>query len=85
MYKYSKKAEEKFFAQPTLAFLFAISSTSNQGVEYTREKLFNKGSGTDPDSSTNIPDLTPQNYSNSESKRDQKALRKNIESSESPG
>lgn len=42
MYKYSKKAEDKFFAEPTLAFLFANFSSSKEGIEYTNAKLFNK-------------------------------------------
>ena len=58
MYKYSKKAEEKFFAQPPLAFLFAVFSASKLGIDYTREKLFNKNLSADGDGS-NLPDLLP--------------------------
>jgi len=44
MYKYSKKAEEKFFAEPTMAFLFAMFSSSKEGYQYTKDKLFSKTS-----------------------------------------
>ena len=74
MYKYSKKAEEKFFAQPPLAFLFAVFSASKLGIDYTREKLFTKNSTTEGDTA-NLPDLIPQS-SESVSKRSQKAQRK---------
>lgn len=74
MYKYSKKAEEKFFAQPPLAFLFAVFSASKLGIDYTREKLFTKNSPGEGDSS-NLPELVPQS-SESVSKRSQKAQRK---------
>jgi hypothetical protein len=39
MYKYSKKAEEKFFYYPVLAFIFMSFALSNEGIEYTRSKL----------------------------------------------
>ena len=42
MYKYSKKAEDKFFAQPILAFLFIFFAISKDGQEYTKNKLGNK-------------------------------------------
>jgi len=34
MYKYSKKAEERFFKNPCLAYFFIQFSTSDQGREY---------------------------------------------------
>ena len=39
MYKYSKKAEEKFFYFPVFAFIFLSFALSNEGTEYTRSKL----------------------------------------------
>lgn len=35
MYKYSKKAEEKFFAEPALSFFFSFFALSKDGKEYT--------------------------------------------------
>ena len=42
MYKYSKKAEDKFFKEAPLAFLFAIYSAGQEGIAYSRDKLFSK-------------------------------------------
>ena len=42
MYKYSKKAEEKFFNNEQLAFIFAYFAISSDGQDYTRQKLMNK-------------------------------------------
>lgn len=39
MYKYSKKVEERFFADPFLTFLFSIFAKSIDGQKYTRAKL----------------------------------------------
>jgi hypothetical protein len=39
MYKYSKKAEEKFFARPVLALLFIYFALATDGIEYTKQKL----------------------------------------------
>jgi fructose-1,6-bisphosphatase len=39
MYKYSKKAEEKFFQYPVFAFIFLCFALSQDGIEYTRSKL----------------------------------------------
>jgi len=39
MYKYSKKAEEKFFSMPILAFLFICFALSPNGIRYTKSKL----------------------------------------------
>ena len=35
MYKYSKKAQEKFFSFPVFAFLFVWFASSNEGIEFT--------------------------------------------------
>ena len=35
MYKYSKKAQERFFQVPTLAFLFVWFSASQEGMDFT--------------------------------------------------
>ena len=39
MYRYSKKAEEKFFQYPVFAFIFLNFALSKKGIEYTRLKL----------------------------------------------
>ena len=39
MYKYSKKAEEKFFSQPILAFMFIYFALTPDGIDYTKRKL----------------------------------------------
>jgi hypothetical protein len=39
MYRYSKKAEEKFFQYPVFAFIFLSFALSKKGIEYTRLKL----------------------------------------------
>ena len=43
MYKYSKKAQERFFASPNEAFLFAAFSLSDEGFKFMAEKPDNKG------------------------------------------
>lgn len=35
MYKYSKKAEDRFFNEPVLAFLFLYFATTHDGKSYT--------------------------------------------------
>ena len=42
MYKYSKKAEEKFWSNPILAFYFILFALSQDGLQYTKKKLVNK-------------------------------------------
>jgi len=39
MYRYSKKAEEKFFQYPVMAYIFLSFALSKKGIEYTRLKL----------------------------------------------
>ena len=39
MYKYSKKAEEKFFQNPCMAYFFIQFATSQKGKTYIKEKL----------------------------------------------
>jgi hypothetical protein len=36
MYKYSKKAEDKFFKEPILAYLFVWYANNQKGMEYTK-------------------------------------------------
>ena len=36
MYKYSKKAEDRFFSEPMLAFFFLYFARSSDGINYTR-------------------------------------------------
>jgi len=43
MYKYSKKAEERFFANPCMAFFFIEFATSAQGKSYIQNKLQKTG------------------------------------------
>lgn len=40
MYKYSKKAEEKFFQEPCFAYFFVQFSTSHWGMQYIANKLY---------------------------------------------
>jgi len=39
MYKYSKRAEERFFSNPCLAYFFIEFATSEQGKIYIQDKL----------------------------------------------
>jgi len=43
MYKYSKKAEEKFFSNPCFAYLFVQFATCPQGLDYIANKLSKSG------------------------------------------
>ena len=43
MYKYSKKAQERFFSYPIFAFLYAWFATSKEGMNFTVEKFSSKG------------------------------------------
>ncbi len=43
MYKYSKKAQERFFRNAFLAFLFIKFATSQEGLRYIDEKFEDKG------------------------------------------
>lgn len=43
MYKYSKKAQERFFSYPVFAFLFAWFASSPEGLQFTFEKFRSKG------------------------------------------
>ena len=43
MYKYSKKAQERFFSYPIFAFLFAWFAQSPQGLQFTYQKFHAKG------------------------------------------
>lgn len=43
MYKYSKKAQDKFFRVPSLAFLFLSFATSKEGINYISKKFKEKG------------------------------------------
>ena len=43
MYKYSKKAQERFFRNAFLAFLFIGFATSHEGLRYIDEKFEDKG------------------------------------------
>ena len=42
MYKYSKKAEDKFFSNPVFALLFTFFALSDQGIKYTKTKLLSR-------------------------------------------
>jgi hypothetical protein len=44
MYKYSKKAQEKFFSFPIFAFLFAFFAKNSEGMEQLQKKFEQKGS-----------------------------------------
>lgn len=43
MYKYSKKAQERFFKNQYLAFLFVAFSSSKDGSNFIRQKFADKG------------------------------------------
>ena len=43
MYKYSKKAQERFFKNAFLAFLFIGFSSSREGITYINQKFQEKG------------------------------------------
>ena len=43
MYKYSKKAQERFFSLPVFAFLFAWFASSEMGLHFTQAKFKCKG------------------------------------------
>jgi len=43
MYKYSKKAEERFFTDPCFAYFFIQFAKSEQGKQYIENKLGNSG------------------------------------------
>ena len=43
MYKYSKKAQDRFFAHPIEAFFFAAFSLSDEGIHFLRSKPDNMG------------------------------------------
>ena len=43
MYKYSKKAQERFFSYPIFAFLFAWFAKSSEGLNFTYTKFGQKG------------------------------------------
>ena len=38
MYKYSKKAQDRFFAHPIEAFLFSAFSLSDEGIQFLKSK-----------------------------------------------
>lgn len=43
MYKYSKKAQDRFFAHPIEAFLFAAFALSDEGIRFLQSKPDNQG------------------------------------------
>eukprot|EP00347_Sterkiella_histriomuscorum_P007809 403347478 len=43
MYKYSKKAQERFFSIPVFAYLFAWFASSPEGINFTQKKFLQKG------------------------------------------
>ena len=43
MYKYSKKAQERFFSYPIFSFLYAWFASSKEGNSFTCEKFSTKG------------------------------------------
>ena len=43
MYKYSKKAQERFFGVPFFAFLFTWFADSQEGIKFTFTKFSPKG------------------------------------------
>jgi hypothetical protein len=43
MYKYSKKAQDRFFSHPIDAFLFATFSLSDEGIQFLKSKPDNMG------------------------------------------
>jgi len=38
MYKYSKKAQDRFFSYPIEAFLFSVFSLSDEGIQFLLNK-----------------------------------------------
>ncbi len=66
MYKYSKKAEEKFNSSPHLAFLFVAFSHCSKGKAYTKHKLLQskkeaKKGEPDPLKASDHPESDDQN------------------------
>lgn len=43
MYKYSKKAQDRFFRIPSLAYLFISFASSNEGRQFISQKFSDKG------------------------------------------
>ena len=43
MYKYSKKAQDRYFSFPIEAFLFAAFSLSDEGLMFLKSKPDNQG------------------------------------------
>ncbi len=43
MYKYSKKAQERFFKISSLSFLFIAFAASPEGIEFIKQKFHEKG------------------------------------------
>ncbi len=43
MYKYSKRAQERFFSVPIFAYLFFWFSKSPEGIHFTQTKFLQKG------------------------------------------
>lgn len=43
MYKYSKKAQDRYFSMPIEAFIFAAFSLSDEGLKFLRSKPDNQG------------------------------------------
>lgn len=43
MYKYSKKAQDRYFSLPIEAFIFAAFSLSDEGLKFLRSKPDNQG------------------------------------------
>lgn len=43
MYKYSKKSQERFFSFPIFSFLLLWFASSQEGLEFLREKYSKKG------------------------------------------
>lgn len=39
MYKYSKKAQERFFSYPIFAFMFAYFAQNEKGLDFLQKKL----------------------------------------------
>ena len=45
MYKYSKKAQDRYFAHPIEAFFFAIFALSDEGLHFLQSKPGNDEAG----------------------------------------
>ena len=43
MYKYSKKAQDRYFSYPIEAFLFSAFSLSDEGIQFLKSKPDNQG------------------------------------------